>query len=410
MFRIRHLNHSGGLIAQHQMVGGTLSYSFRAGSPGDISYQLANSIGGITRDAFASYKTDYMLQYQNPAGGAWENIQGGIHVPVNIKNDEDAINVAGKDWAHWLEQPYWFKWYAIDYTDDIAGKTARDTILDHSHSYATGIHVYDPAAVYYPPATFRQVLDHLVANTQPAGRQAGLGYPGLSAGKYVPLSTKYQAQIGTRELPPQATMVIMFQDTTTVLQHINNLAAFGEPYGFDWTMNPNRVMEFFGPRKEVRYAPRPIWTITKDQIYGGLAENPLLELDWTNNGPLAAHLVGTSNGNPGPWWHKRDQESVDLYREWLRIETLGDQYWRGPSMRHALDGLDYLHPQKDLRIVVLPSLLTDGFKNHIGDVVRLKWDFPPYHEVNAFYWINEQTYDSEGEEWKLALGLQQIYD
>ena len=24
---------------------------------------------------------------------------------------------------------------------------------------------------------------------------------------------------------------------------------FGEPYGFDWTMNPNKTMEFFGPRK-----------------------------------------------------------------------------------------------------------------------------------------------------------------
>ena len=79
-------------------------------------------------------------------------------------------------------------------------------------------------------------------------------------------------------------------------------------------------------------------------------------------------------------------------------------------MLHALGGLDYLHAQKDVRIVVLPSLLTDGFKNHIGDVVRIKWDFPEYHEVNAFYWINEQSYDSDGEEWKLTLGLQQIYD
>lgn len=389
------------------MVGGSLTYSFRAGAPGDISYQLANSIGGITQDAFAPYKTDFMLQYQPPGGGAFQNIMGGIHVPVNLKNDEDAINVAGKDWSHWLEQPYWFEWYTANWDDN----DALHTILTHSHSYSPGIHVYAPAAVYYPPATYREAITHLINNTQPAGRST------LTGGTYVPITPVFQAQIGTREIPPQCTLVVMFQDQTTILQHINNFGEFGDPYGFDWTMNPNKQMEFFGPRKEVKYAPKPIWTISKDQIVGGLAENPMLDLDWTNNGPLATHLIGTSNGSPGLWWHKRDQDSVNKFREWLRVETLGDQYIRGISLQHALDGLDYLHPQKDLNITVLPSLLQnaktgewDGFKNHIGDVIRVKWDFPPYHEVNAFFWINEQTYESDGEEWTCRLGLQQIYD
>jgi hypothetical protein len=405
MFRIRHLNHAGGLVAQHQMVGGTLSYSFRAGSPGDVSYQLANSIGGIARDAFAPYKTDFMLQYQNPAGGAYENIMGGIHVPVNLKNDEDAVNVAGKDWSHWLEQPYWFPFYALDYNDG----AAMQQVIDADREYPAGITETVAAAAFYPPVTQGAIIRHLINNTQPAGRPAAGPYFGLAPATYVPIHPVFTGSAGDAQFT-ESSLIIQFQDQTTVLQHINNIAAFDEPYGFDWTMNPNKNMEFFGPRKEVKHAPNPIWTITKDQIIGGLAENPLFELDWTNNGPLAAHLVGTSNGSPGAWWHKRDQDSVNKFREWLRIETLGDQYWRGPDMRHALDGLDYLHPQKDLRIVVLPSLLTNGFKNHIGDVVRLKWDFPPYHEVNAYYWINEQTYDSDGEEWKLTLGLQQIYD
>jgi hypothetical protein len=399
MFRIRHLNHAGGLVAEHQMVGGSLSYTFRAGAPGDISYQLANSIGGITRDAFAPYFTDFMLQYANPAGGAYENIMGGIHVPVNLKNDEDAINVAGKDWSHWLEQPYWFEYYLYDYLDD----TNLQDIIDENRAYPPGITETVAAVAFYPPVLQSNIIRQLINNTQPDGRWT------LTPGNYVPITPVFTGTAGSANFT-KSSLIIQFQDQTTILQHINNIAAFDEPYGFDWTMNPNKQMEFFGPRKEVKHAPNPIWTITKDQIIGGLAENPLMEIDWTNNGPLAAHLVGVSNGSPGAWWHKIDQDSINRYREWLRIETLGDQYWRGQDMLHALDGLDYLHPQKDLKIVVLPSLLSTGFKNHIGDVVRLVWDFPPYHEVNAYFWINEQTYNSEGEEWKLTLGLQQIYD
>jgi hypothetical protein len=404
MFRVRHLDHFGGLTGDLRMVGGSLSYSFRAGQPGDISYQIPNSYGMI-RDSFAPYKTDFMLQYQQPGGTAWTNIMGGIHVPVNIKNDEDAVNVAGKDWSHWLEQPYWFPYYNLNYTSG----TALSDVVSASRDYPPGITETVAAVAFYPPVSQGEIISKLVGNTQPFGRPATGSYPGLAAGNYVRIDVVYTGSSGSATFGNN-TLVIQFQDQTTILQHINNVAAIGEPYGFDWTMNPGKLMEFFGPRKEVKYAPAPIWTITKDQIIGGLNENPLLELDWTNNGPLATHLVGTNNGSPGAWWHKRDQDSVNLYREWLRIETLGDQYLRGPDMLYALDGLDYLHPQKDLRIVVLPSLLANGFANHIGDVVRLKWDFPPYHEVNAYYWINEQTYDSDGEEWKLTLGLQQIYD
>lgn len=394
------------------MVGGSLRYSFKAGSPGDISYQLANSIGGITRDAFASYRTDFMLQFQPPSGGAWQNIMGGIHVPINLKNDEDAINVAGKDWAHWLEQPYWFPYYIFDYSaPGTTYATVLRDVIKANRTYPNGqITKTVAATAYIPPINQGQVISDLINNTQPAGRPASMPlYPGLQAGNYVPINAVFNGNSASAQFTKSA-MIIQFQDQTTVLQHINNVASMGDPYGFDWTMGPDKTMTFFGPRKEVRFAPSPIWTITKDQIIGGLIENPMLELDWTNNGPLAAHLIGTSNGSPGLWWHKRDQDGVNAFREWLRIETISDDYWRGDDMQRALDGLDYLHSQRDVKIVVLPSLLTDGFTNHIGDVVRIKWDFPPYHEVDAFYWINAQDYESDGEEWKLTLGLQQIYD
>ena len=186
----------------------------------------------------------------------------------------------------------------------------RDVIKASRKLIQPGITENVAAVAFYPPILQAQIITDLILNTQPTGRPAAGTYPGLTRGNYVPINAVFNDFSGSAQFT-NSSLIIQFQDQTTILQHINNIAAFGEPYGFDWTMNPDKTMEFFGPRKEMQYAPTPIWTITKDQIIGGLDENPLLEIDWTNNGPLASHLVGTSNGSPGAWWRKRDQDSVN---------------------------------------------------------------------------------------------------
>lgn len=103
LFRVQHLNHSGGVVSTHIPVGGSLHWSYKANDMGDISYSLPLSDTAIARDAFAPYYTDWRLQ-QSIGGGVWESIAAGIHVPVNMVSDQDTVNVAGKDWALWLEQ------------------------------------------------------------------------------------------------------------------------------------------------------------------------------------------------------------------------------------------------------------------------------------------------------------------
>lgn len=403
LFRVQHLDHLGSVISTHTPVGGSLEWEFRANEVGEISYQIAQSdiedqnLGALS---FAPYRTDWRLQ-QKVGTGSWESIAAGIHVPVNIHSDEDAVNVAGKDWAHWLEQPVWFDYYDFNWSQaGLVHATRKDDIIEDTNDaggWTPGANnIYSGKAVlaFMPGAIQAAMINELVDNTK-------------RGTDYVNISTVFTGTAGSGTLVLDS-YVIFFQDQSTVLQHINNVAALDNPYGFDWTMNANKQMEFFGPRKVVAQAPTPIWTITKDSIL----EQPIIDLDWTNNGPLGTHIVGLSRGSPSLWWYKKDQDSIDKFREWLKIEKVGDSYIKGPDMRYAVNGLQYIHPQKDITITILPEVVDpfEGFKNHVGDVVRVKWDFPPHHEVNAYYWITGQRFhgDAPGN-YMCDLALQQIY-
>ena len=394
-FRVRHRDHAGSVISTHTPVGGSLQWTYRAGQPGDITYQLPQSDIEVSRDSFASYRTDFLLQHRPNNAGPWISLIGGIHTPVRLKNDTDLIEVGGRDWAHWLEQPVWFDYYNYNWSQaGDAFEDRRRDIIKANKTVTTGIFQNIAILAFLPPVSQEDIIRTLITNTK-----RGPNYPNISA--------VFTGSAGVSQFETTS-YIINFQDTTHVLQHINTIAALDDPYGFDWTMNPDKKMEFFGPRKNRRESPDPIWVIKDSDII----EHPILELDWANNGPLGTHVVGLSIGSPALWWFKRDQDSVDKFREWLKIEHVGDQYIKGPEMRYAVDGLDYIHPQKDVKIVVDPSLLEGGFRNQIGNVVRIIWDFPPYHEVNAYYWINEQSYentDAAGN-WRLNLSLQQIYD
>jgi hypothetical protein len=391
--RVQHLNHSGGVVSTHTPVGGSLRWSYRATDMGDIAYELPLSDPLIARDAFRPYFTDWRLQ-QNVDGNGWESIAAGIHVPVNLVSDEDDVNVAGKDWAHWLEQPVWFDSYGIAFTagdlQDLIDETKGGVVYDGNGFWDT---IAGMAWSASDGATQQSIIENLIDNTK-------------RGTDFVNINPNFNG-VGWTEILSFGP--IMLQDETNVIDHINTVAKLGDPYGFDWTMNWNKSMEFFGPRKNLAASPTPIWTISESDLV-----QPTDTIDWTNNGPLATHVVGLGQGSPAPWHFKRDQDSVDIYREWLKLVRVGDAYVRGqPDVEFATEGLQYIHPQKDLKITIRPEDLDPfgGLKNHIGDVLRYTWDFPNYHQIDAFFWIVEQQFYGDGPgNWKCDLGLQQIYD
>lgn len=393
LFRVQHLNHSGGVVSTHTPVGGSLHWAFKANDMGDISYTLPLSDTAIGRDSFAPYFTDWRLQ-QKVDTNAWESIAAGIHVPVNMVSDEDTVHVAGKDWAHWLEQPPWFPDFSdLNFSPKVFKSAFKDYNEPLSRTEPSGFVNTPIAKAWYPPAIQQDVIQWLVENLR-------------RGTDYVNITTAFN---GTGWSEVTDLKIIIFQDETKILDHINEIASMDAPYGFDWTMNWNKQMEFFGPRKQVATSPTPIWTINETMIL-----NPVDMLDWTNNGPIGTVIMGLGPASPGIWRIKKDQQSIDRYRLWNVLERVGGPFLfktKG-QIRYLTDGLQYMAPQKDLKVTIRPEDIDPftGFKNQIGEVVHISWDFPPYHQIDAYYWIVGQDFSSDAPgNFKCDLSLQQIY-
>lgn len=404
-FRIQHRNHSGGVISTHTPVGESLRWAYRATDIGDISYDLSLlddlAPKNLGENSFAPYKTDWHLQMQ-VGGGGWGSIQAGIHTSVNLAPREGVVTVNGKDWLHWLEQPVWFDKYNVQFDPG----DLQDVLDADFAGYGNGA-FYDSDYVKVwigaNGAVHQDVISHLINNAK-------------RGSDFVNLQPVYGG-VGN-SWNQLFTFVIMFQDQTTILDHIKNLAQMADPYGYDFYVDWDKKIYFFGPRKQVPFSPDPIWTLTTENV----VVDTVPEFDWTNNGPIATHVVGLGPGNPAIWRIKKDQDSIDLYRQWLRLENVGESYLRSTltgtvnAIQKATEGLQFIFPHKDLNLsiypdVVNPSDLGDGFRNHCGDVVRFKWEVYPYHTINAYFWITGQEYtlDAAGNA-ECALELEQIYD
>jgi hypothetical protein len=421
-FRVQHLDHSGTVVSTHIPVADSLTWGYKASDVGDIAYDIAfddealgiwGAISGGESSLFYPYQSDWRLQQDD--GSGWRGIAAGIITEVNMVDEEDVVHVRGKDWAHWLEQPVWFDIYDTVFpTDPDDAKTFWQGIVGDYHR---GVHESDftngfakvPGGspliyAWIPPATQADIIQFLIQNSR-------------QGTNYVHITTAFYDTAGDSTITPS--LIIEFQDQTSILDYINQLGQMDSPYGFDWTMNFGKKMEFWGTRKNLASSPDPSMYIEKDIFIG---EQPALGIDWTNQGPVGTFILGTGIAQPGLWWRKKDQDAIDLYRQWLRIQpvqninmqnvhTIDDIIQK--QIRFKTNGLKWIEPQKDVKIDVLPEFaypLGGGFDNHIGDVVRVKWFFDPYHTVNAFYWITEQSFSQiGGGDWKCELGLQQIY-
>lgn len=397
-FRIVHVDHSGNTISVHYPVGGTLTWSFQASNVADISYQLPLSDSAIIRDGFGPYYADWRLGI-NVNDSGWQTLHAGIITSVNMVSDDDAITFRGLDWAHWLEQPVWFELYEFQINDLIGEDEAFRTLVKEyskgiddtvSSGFVDGL----AAKVWFPPATQADIITHII-NTLDRGPS------------YVNITPVFHG--GENEIPGPYQIVV--QDETTVLEHINNVCAMDDPFGFDWTMTWDKQMHFFGPRKNVASSPSPIWVINESTD-----PFPIQTIDWTNNGPLATYITGLGPGTPAIWRTRYHTPSMSTFRQWHKIVRVGGSYLRTvDQVRYLTSGLRYIAPQKDLRVTILPELVNpsnpgDGFQNHIGDVVRITYDFPNYHQIDAYFWITAQEFygDAAGN-WYCDLGLQQIY-
>lgn len=357
------------------------TYTFRLNDAGDCSYQLALSQTDtqgipIPRDGFAPKRTDYFLRGSTNGGGTFFGLQSGIHTSVGISADEYMVKVAGQDYMSWLDQPWPF-----DYKNNTPENIASTAIL---------FQFWDKAS-----ATQRIIVDGLVASLS--------GDPSVYK---IPITTEFNGEGFDTQYLDNA---IQFFDTTTILGHIKSIAALSDPFGFDFYMGFARILHMFYPRVTRDGYFFPIYFLNE-------GNSNIVHFDWTNNGPTATQTVGLTSDQY--WSYSEYPPSTALYRQWLRIASLPDSARlpdKAVAMTNAIGRLDRF-PHKDLKIQIKPDQIdpydqTAGFKNLLGKCIYVYYDNPPYHRIDAPFYITEQEIspvDDDGN-YVSTWSLQQIY-
>jgi len=413
-FRVVHLDHSNNAISIHSPVDDSLRWGYRATDTGDISYDLSltddEELINAGQDSFAAYKTDWRLG-MSVNGAAFTSIHAGIHTSVGLKGRSDSVSVSGRDWSEWLNQAVWFDLYDIEFNPDNFSSFKRAFNKGYNEDGTTtndlGSTTFDANGFLQGPAyyvwigllgaNFETMLTDLITISK-------------QGTDFVNLQPQFEGFSFLETLPSYQ---IFWQDEGTYLDHLKTIASSGEPWGFDFYTDWDKKIYFFGPRKSVGTSPDPIWTLTTENV----VIDSVPDFTWLNNGPLGTHIYALGQGSPAIWHLKHDQDSEDIYRKWLRLPRVGDIYQQSVSdVLYGAEGLQYIFPHKDLQLSIYPNKVNpgdigDGFRNHVGDVVRFKWPVMPYHEINAYFWITQQDYHGDSaNNWTCDLGLEQIYD
>ena len=395
--RVQHLEHDGTVLGTFFPL--QPRFAFRANDVGDISYSVALSNPQVTRDAFAPKRTDFRLQVSND-GGFWRTIMAGFHWPVGFENETGIVNIQGMDWLAYLEQPMWFDLYNIQARELLGGKTGLDVVIDDPSKVMIAWVGTDDGGDPQPGVNYNATQQTVVQDLLDAVADGNDGTININA-VFAGDGTGWSEVLN---------YVIMFQDETNVLDHIRAIANLDEPLGFDFFMNWDKSLVCYNPARTA-----PISSI--NTIYSITRKSPaLVAVKWQNNGPLATHTVAVGEGSPGYWATKTFGPSVDTYRRWLRLVRPGGVYRMPKEIDSIVTAYPDRFPQKELQLTLKPDELepTDAtafFSPMIGEALYVDIDFPPYHRINANFWIvGQEFHTDDAGNWLCDVSLEQIYD
>jgi len=363
-----------------------LSWKYQIGAlgPGTIEFSVAESdtvVLGLDGTTTMPYKRDFLLK----ADGV--PLMGGFLSSVNMPLSGDEVHFSGVDWSKWLDQS-WRYYYTppMDYFDDVDAIIALDD--------STELEVFfDPTL-----ATVTDWVDNILAPiSEDAGEQVILS-PSYSGGVWAEL-------LGGR---------IARSPNLTVKQLLDALASMGDPYGFDYWVDFDKVLNLAGPRRTDPGGIFPIATFTR-------TSGEIIDGDWTNNGPLGTDILFLDGqGNASRYYRKQHAASVAEFRRWGADTTIegGDTdhltFGTGTELEFKAAASSYrmMFPQRELTLQVKPEFFT--FSNRLLEAIAVNYSkFPgSFRTIDASFWITSQTYseNSPGSgDWVCDLTLDQIY-
>jgi hypothetical protein len=380
--RVVNTDHAGGTIDILEELP-DLTYTFKRSDKGTASWSVPlshpnlhyaeSTANGPT--GFAPKLTDFRIGVSSDGGVNWETVFGGFCGPVGLKTNRSTIAVAGVDWLEWLNQPYRFTGY-----------------YDGMKSESSVVHfnVNDPQS---------QIITELVDN---------LCGPEITS---CDITTDYLPNAGAWATNIVVHIVII-GDNKNVLDHIKGLAAYNDPWGFEFWMTHDKVLTMYAPRR-VTYNAATVTESFKPSL------DNLIDIDWTNNGPIGSSTVGESYSMR---IYDTYAPSQEVYRDWWYMHAFNNI-----NLAIELDQFDVAtyavaaqkrNPQKDLKIIIKPDdMMTDNdplfwFRNQLGKVIDVKSEdmFMPYHRIDGKFWIDTQTLSNDNVgNWTCELTLEQIY-
>lgn len=351
---------------------------------------------GMARDSIAPYRVVFEIWRQSTGGGVL--ITEGMITSINLNFNRDTVLISGKDWKHYLQRRI-YPFSPEDYVEYNALKEYHlwdkwpkqwpyDPINDPPVDIATIVR-----DLLYSMKTDVPVDSQVTARNHPDT----LGYPGITwnignTGVTIP---SYKIYPG---------------DQTSIYDHIQKLSEMKD--GFEWDILPGKEFKMWAPKK-YDYNWWSYWFSPSEYEVDGA----VVEFDWTNDGPNGTYLIGLGSGKHkiGATW-----TTIDNREQFGRYDMVYD-YGEIQSYDLILQKLkdqNDLWPQKKLQLTLLnPEFLPTNFytggrpRSLIADTVRVTQDFPPLHEVNAYFQINaiKWNVDASSNE-NVALELMQIYE
>jgi hypothetical protein len=386
-FTVTNMAQDGTEISTFTPIGGTLRWTYRicqSGGPGDGQWAIALSDPSIViADQFAPYRTDWKITMHYP-GEPDEDLIAGILTPVNTGSEPSGVfgqvRVTGKDWLHWLEQPYPFDYAAV------VADVVTNQLLDPANLFKQWI-----------GQTQETIVGDLITALD--------GNVGA-----VVFGASYEGTGWTLTLDKE----VAFGDNTTLLDLILDIAKLAtvgtDQYGFDMWCDPDKTVHLVAPRVTDPNTVVPLFTLDDSNVVAP-------PLDWTNNGPLETDSVvfGQANNNTARIGFSDYPASQAVYRQWTQFQQVSLAEEDAIAAAAAGVGLQDRFPQKNLKITIRPDLLDPldprvGFRNHLGQAILVHYPIDPYHTIFADFYIVEQAYYTpDGCNWLCDLTLQQIY-
>lgn len=379
-YEVEIFDNAGGLVTTLDPVD--LRYEFVMKEPGSIWASFAMSDPNMSTDVFRPKINDFALNLL--VDGTPLTLMTGIVDAVNFRSEVGSVEMMGRDYLMWLDQPFAFDAYE-DFTTVaalIAGATAED--FTKQWASASG-------------ATIEDVVNDLA---EPLLAPAyGTNTPAISLAFNGPAFAE------------EIDWSVYFSDSTSVLDHLRALSDAYDPIGFDFWME-DLTLRLEGPRLIDPSAVTP--------IYGFYDATTILDIDWTNNGPRTTDVFGfgSGSGNVRSFARKTDADNVAQFRHWRSIVNFNspaNDLTSTNIITNLVDGGEYLEPQKELRLRVRPDFIdgtesADGFINMLGEAVDVDYSMPGYHRIDAQFYVVGQSYSMiDGHNHVLDLTLAQIY-